>query len=70
MYSSEDLERFYFQYQCEALPHGESRKHSTAILSLYNISLTFAITFINKYMATSSKDIESLWKRYSAEGVH
>jgi len=24
MYSSEDLERFYFQYQCEALPHGES----------------------------------------------
>ena len=24
MYSSEDLERFYFQYQIEALPHGES----------------------------------------------
>lgn len=26
MYSSEDedLERFYFQYQAEALPHGES----------------------------------------------
>ena len=24
MYSSEDLERFYFQYQTEALPHGES----------------------------------------------
>lgn len=24
MYSSEDLERFYFQYQVEALPHGES----------------------------------------------
>lgn len=24
MYSSEDLERFYFQYQSEALPHGES----------------------------------------------
>ena len=23
MYSSEDLERFYFQYQTEALPHGE-----------------------------------------------
>ena len=23
MYSSEDLERFYFQYQSEALPHGE-----------------------------------------------
>ena len=22
MYSSEDLERFYFQYQTEALPHG------------------------------------------------
>ena len=24
MYSSEDLERFYFQYESEALPHGES----------------------------------------------
>ena len=24
MYSSEDLERFYFQYQTEAMPHGES----------------------------------------------
>ena len=24
MYSSEDLERFYLQYQTEALPHGES----------------------------------------------
>ena len=24
MYSSEDLERFYFQYQTEALPYGES----------------------------------------------
>lgn len=24
MYSSEDLERFYFQDQTEALPHGES----------------------------------------------
>ena len=24
MYSSEDLERFYFQYQTEALPNGES----------------------------------------------
>ena len=24
MYSSEDLERFYFQYQTESLPHGES----------------------------------------------
>jgi hypothetical protein len=24
MYSSDNLERFYFQYQTEALPHGES----------------------------------------------
>ena len=24
MYSSENLERFYFLYQTEALPHGES----------------------------------------------
>ena len=24
MYSSEDLERFYFQYQTESLPRGES----------------------------------------------
>ena len=24
MYSNEDLERFYFQYQTETLPHGES----------------------------------------------
>ena len=28
MYSSEDLERFYFQYQSEALPHGESLQSS------------------------------------------
>ncbi|MDY5680074.1 MAG: hypothetical protein SPF35_00920 [Prevotella sp.] len=27
MYSSEDLERFYFQYQTEGLPHGESIQH-------------------------------------------
>ena len=26
MYSSEDLERFYFQYQTEALPYGESKQ--------------------------------------------
>ena len=25
MYSSEDLKRFYFQYQSEALPHGECK---------------------------------------------
>ena len=25
MYSSEDLERFYFQYQSEALPHGDQK---------------------------------------------
>lgn len=24
MYSSEELEKFYFQYQTEALPHGDS----------------------------------------------
>ncbi len=24
MYSSEELERFYFKYQTEALPHGQS----------------------------------------------
>ena len=24
MYSSEDLKKFYFQYQTEALPHGDS----------------------------------------------
>ena len=29
MYSSEDLERFYFQYQTEALPHGESLQKDT-----------------------------------------
>ena len=38
MYSGEDLERFYFQYQTEAFPHGESLqsfcfKHKV----LYNI---------------------------------
>ena len=26
MYSSEDLERFYFQYQTEALPRGDKNK--------------------------------------------
>ena len=27
MYSSEDLERFYFQYQTEAMPNGVSIEH-------------------------------------------
>ena len=31
MYSSEDLERFYFQYQSEALPHGESLQSFCAL---------------------------------------
>ena len=26
MYSSKELERFYFQYQTETLPHGESNR--------------------------------------------
>ena len=39
MYSSEDLERFYFQYQSEALPHGESlqsflRKKTRPVINL------------------------------------
>lgn len=29
MYSWEPLERFYFQYQSEALPHGESLQSFT-----------------------------------------
>ena len=32
MYSSEDLERFYFQYQTEALPSGESVQIFTVFL--------------------------------------
>lgn len=41
MYSSTDLERFYFQYQTEALPHGESFqffcvKHKSLITSFIN----------------------------------
>ena len=27
MYSYEDLERFYFEYQSEALPHGQSLQY-------------------------------------------
>lgn len=32
MYSNEDLERFYFKYQTEALPHGQSLQ----LFCLYN----------------------------------
>ena len=35
MYSSEDLERFYFQYQTEALPHGESFQSFVSCLELH-----------------------------------
>ena len=38
MYSSEDLERFYFQYQTEALPYGES-------LQSFCVKNKFLITF-------------------------
>lgn len=39
MYSSEDLESFYFQYQTEALPHGESLQSFCVTNKVpYNIS--------------------------------
>ena len=50
MYSSEDLERFYFQYQTEALPHEESF-HSFCVKNKvpynnFQIVLPFSFIFI------------------------
>lgn len=49
MYNSEDFERFYFQYQTDSLPHGES------ILSFcnrnkvpYNVSHHLTVRCISK----------------------
>ena len=42
MYSSEDLERFYFQYQTEALPRGESLQSFCVKNKVpYNVSIQF-----------------------------
>ena len=52
MYSSEDLERFYFQYQTEALPHGESLQSFCVKNKVpYNI-------FQNWYKDTRKKVVE------------
>ena len=63
MYSSEDLERFYFQYQTEALPHGESlqsfcMKHKVP----YNI-------FQKWYKDTRKKIVEVKVDGIPVEGV-
>ena len=57
MYSSEDLERFYFQYQTEAMPKGISieqfcsrnkGKHSIASVDISMKSNTFALQNIKQ----------------------
>ena len=37
MYSSEDLERFYFQYKTEALPHGGPMLNVTGLNHFYYV---------------------------------
>ena len=44
MYSSEDLERFYFQYQSEALPHGESIQSFCLKNSKYSVNRVLPIS--------------------------
>ena len=42
MYSSEDLERFYFQYQTEAVPHGVSLQSFCSTHNVpYNVNILF-----------------------------
>ena len=50
MYSSEDLERFYFQYQIENLPHGES------LQSFCVKKLTVSSVRVKKFCATTQFD--------------
>ena len=47
MYSNEDLERFYFKYQTEALPHGQSLQ-------------SFCLN--NKVLTHSTQQLISFWK--------
>ena len=54
MYSSEDLERFYFQYQTEALPHGESLQSFCEILHEENLSNRFVLR--TKFLITSFRN--------------
>jgi len=50
MYSSEDLERFYFQYQTDALPHGESLQSFCVKNKVpYNIFQKFEKKFVAGY---------------------
>ena len=52
MYSNEDLERFYFKYQSEALPHGES-------IQSFCIKNNFPYNLFSKwYKDTRSKLVE------------
>ena len=50
MYSSEDLERFYFQYQTEALPHGES-------LQLFCVRNKVPCNIFYKWFKDTSKQV-------------
>jgi len=52
MYSSEDLERFYFQYQVEAVPYGMSLSHSVQRITY------LTIPFYKWYKDTCRKIVE------------
>ena len=84
MYSSEDLERFYFQYQTEALPHGESLQSFCLQNKVpYNILLAskndvqdnryksqiFAFVKSKARFMYSYNDFERLFLRYKLEGI-
>ena len=65
MYSSEDLERFYFQYQTDALPHGESLQSFCVKNKVpYNIFQKFEKKFVAGYqfMKVERNGLETVYR--------
>lgn len=69
MYSSEDLERFYFQYQTEVLPHGESVLSPLRLPHVWGGTESYKISFHIESMSENQKDrfIQYLAEQYQKE---
>ncbi|WP_297677979.1 hypothetical protein [uncultured Bacteroides sp.] len=63
MYSSEDLERFYFQYPTEALPHGES-------LQLFCIKNKVPYNIFQKWFRDTRKKVVAVQIDGVSEIIH
>ena len=60
MYSNENLERFYFKYQTEVLPHGQSLQ-SFCLNTIFK-AVQFGVTLVNffKKIFEGCRDYPSL----------